>query len=189
MDKLELWYLAKPYVLKQAWGIYNPAYLKFGFDHHNGVDFALESDRRIHSPCPIRIVDIGYNDGAGNYIRFITTKQYMVLGDICYVGGMIMHMESQAVKVGDILKVGDFLGIGDNTGFSTGPHTHLSTYRLIADISNGNVPLTNRLDKDPSTDYTFDPALLFNGFYAVDSGTVLSLLQGIILLLKKAIGT
>jgi len=163
----ELYYPAKPFTQTQGWGVLNTAYEQFGFNHHNGVDFALEADHELHCPVRMKVTDVGFNSSAGNYIRAITTQTYAVLGIQCYVGIMIMHMEKQAVVKGQICEVGDFLGIGDNTGFSTGPHTHMSVYRLAKDIPDEN-QLGNRLDKDPAYNNTFDPTPFFNGKFAVD---------------------
>ena len=70
--KLELFYPAKPFAITQGWGIKNPSYEQFGFSHHNGVDFILGKDKKLHAPCDLVVTDVGYNSGAGNYIRWIT---------------------------------------------------------------------------------------------------------------------
>lgn len=164
MKKLELYYPAKPFIQSQGWGIKNPSYLQFGFDAHNGTDFILGEDSLVYAPVEFEVEDVGYNDGAGNYVRGITTKKYEVDGVECYVGMMFMHFERTFVKKGQNLVVGDQLGIADNTGFSTGPHTHLSLYRLKKRV---NIT-SNRLDKDWHTNYTFDPQPYWTGKYAKD---------------------
>lgn len=183
MSKLELWYPCKPFIVTQGWGISNPTYLQYGFSKHNGVDFkpyvgAVTFD--LHAPLKMEIVEVGFNPGAGNYIRFVTPEKWEVNGIECYVGGMIMHMKQQAVIVGQIVDIGEFIGVANNTGNSTGPHTHLSVYRLKA---KENIP-ENRLDTDVSTNNTFDPQPFWSGYYAVDNKKVFTILLQILSLLK-----
>lgn len=188
-QKLELWYFAKPFNIAQKWGVANPSYKAAGFpfDLHNGLDVSLEADRVLHAPCKLTVTDVGFNNTAGNYIRFILPGKFDVLGDNCYVGGVFLHMEKQAVSVGETVDVGSFLGIGDSTGFSTGPHTHLSLYRLKEDLTFNENAIGNRLDLDPHTDHTIDPLPYFNGYYAVDETQVLGILGTLKSLLAQAI--
>src|SRR5258708_5934383 len=104
-----LYYPAKPFITAQAWGIYNPAYLQFGFDHHNGIDFTLEPDSLVHCPAEFTVVETGFNAGAGNFVRLVTPVKYSVLGAECYIGAMLMHFKEVQVKAGDTLKIGDVL--------------------------------------------------------------------------------
>lgn len=168
--KLELYYPAKPFYVTQDWGVYNTAYTQFGFDHHNGVDFELEPDSLLHAPQRLLVTEVGYvPNGAGNFVRFILTDKWEVLGTECWVGGIVMHMKEQQVKVGQICEIGEVLGIADNTGFSTGPHTHLSLYRLKNNLIRPENTVDNILDTDSHYGHTFNPALFFNGKYAVDN--------------------
>lgn len=162
--KLELYFPAKPYWITQAWGIKNPSYEQFGFSEHNGQDFMLGADKHVYVPVKAEIVEQGYNNGAGNFLRFVTTEKYEVGDKTCYVGFMIMHYKETYLKVGDICEVGTDTGIANNTGFSTGPHTHISWYRLKA---KQNKP-SNRLDINVATDRTFDPQPYWNGKFAQD---------------------
>ncbi len=164
MTKLQLSYPAKPFVQTQAWGVANPSYIQFGFDRHNGSDFMMGVDKRTYAPVRFQVEDAGFNDGAGNFVRGITTEKLEVEGVEAYVGLMFMHHEKLLCKTGDILEEGDVMGIADNTGFSTGPHTHMSVYRLKRQK---NIS-ANRLDTDPHTNYTFDPQPYWNGKYAQD---------------------
>lgn len=154
--KLKLLYPATPFITTQSWGIYNPAYLQFGFSKHNGVDFRLGKDKKLYAPVRMRLVDKGYVEkGAGYYIRFKTTEKWLVEGQECYVSLMFMHLDHLPdYQIGTIKEAGEFIGVPDNTGFSTGPHTHLSTYRLGDN--------DERLDTDKETNYTFDPSTYFD---------------------------
>lgn|SRR3990167_1711386 len=177
--KLSLYYPTKPFVITQGWGIYNPAYLQFGFSKHNGVDFIPYVGAitfPLYAPVKIQVTEVGTQPGAGNFVRFVTTDKWEVEGINCYVGGMFMHMKRQAVEEGQICEAGDLLGEADNTGFSTGPHTHFSPYRL------GDDKFT-RLDTDKETNYTFNPQPYWNGKFAVD--IQINLLKTLIALLQK----
>jgi|GEM_PF-1632159 len=159
--KLELWYPAKPYVVTQAWGIFNLAYRQFGFEKHNGIDFAVDKDCVVVAMCDGIVTDIGINDGAGIYVKYRTLDLVNAEGTDCFVQFFYMHGKQLLVKKNDIVKVGTPLMVADNTGFSTGAHTHISAYRLSPD---GNT----RLDTDPATNNTFDFSKYYNGYFADD---------------------
>lgn len=179
MERLRLYYPTKPYSITQAWGISNPSYVQFGFSKHNGEDFRIGADCLVYAPIACEVTETGFEErGKGNFVRLITTEQHTV-GDIpCFVGLVFMHGEKILVKAGDKLNVGDKIMIPDNTGFSTGPHTHMSCYRL-------GVNKISRLDTDPATNYTFDPHTYWTGHYAVDYPTILGLYGRIKLLLEE----
>src|SRR3990167_5835535 len=127
MSKLELFFPAKPYNVTQAFGIYNPAYLQFGFELHNGADFTIEPDGLVHAMCDGEVTETGFNSGAGNFVRY-KTEPMEAEGRTGVVEFMYMHGKEILVKKGDKVLCGDSLMIADNTGFSTGPHTHISAY-------------------------------------------------------------
>lgn len=158
MKELELYIPGKPFNVTQAWGIYNPAYKQFGFSKHNGIDFKVDDDYLVRAMCDGVVTEVGYNSGAGNFVRYRTNEKVMCEGTECYVYFIYMHATLCLVKHGDKIKAGDPLIIAGNTGFSTGPHTHISAYRVGDDGS--------RLDKDVESNYTFDFSKYFNGFYA-----------------------
>lgn len=176
--KLSLYYPAKPYKVTQAFGILNPSYNQFGFSKHNGVDFTIDTDGIVNAMCDGIVYDVGYNSGAGNYVRYKTTVPVEAEGRTGYVAFMYMHAKSHLVKIGDKVLAGDELIVADNTGFSTGPHTHISAY-FIDNKTNA------KLVGDPTTDHCFDFAKYYNGKYASD------IKEGLIAqikLLQKAIG-
>lgn len=177
--KLELWYFAKPFITTQAWGIYNPAYEQFGFDHHNGQDVLLESDSLFHAPCDMQLISKEWQPtGGGNLVRYKTLERVIAEGTECWVVLVFMHLKvPPAYDIGTVLRVGDVVGVADNTGFSTGPHTHMTVYR--------EDDAGNRLDADPHYNHTFDPKPYWNGYYAVDKVKVLSTLSQIFTLLTN----
>jgi hypothetical protein len=169
METLRLYYPAKPYKVTQRWGIYNPAYLQFGFDMHNGEDCEIGTDKIVHCPVPAKALETGYNDGAGYYVRLRSTQKYIVGDKACYVWFMVMHLEKHLCKAGDSLGVGDPIGIADHTGFSTGPHIHI-TYRRVDEYN-------TQLDLDPRTNNSFDPHPYWTGIHAQDFNTIVGLYQ------------
>lgn len=181
--RLELWYPAKPWFVTQAWGIYNPAYLQFGFDHHNGIDFLVGNDGLLH--CPVqnfRIIDSGFGKDMGYYVRGVTDDVYdFPDGKKAKVYMVFMHGKEQPVIVNNtVIQTGDTLMIADNTGFSTGPHTHWYCARVD--------PMTLiDLDTNKEADFSFDQFPYLNRYYAVDSDKVLTILRTMIDALAKFI--
>lgn len=157
--KLELYKPAKPYIITQAWGIYNPAYKQFGFERHNGVDFAVDADGIVKAMCEGTVIDVGFNSGAGNYVKYMTDLVECE-GEECYVLFMYMHAEKNLCEVGQKVIAGTPLMKAGNTGFSTGPHTHISACRLGKDK-------VTRLDNDYAN-RTFDFTKYYNGKFADD---------------------
>lgn len=193
MKPLEIWYPCKPFLITQAWGIKNPIYgqINEAFNRHNGIDFktyynAINFD--LYSPLEIKITDVGNNSSAGNYIRFISTEKWLVNGLSCYVGGILCHLKYQSVSKGQICAIGRPLGVANNTGFSTGPHTHLSLYRLREDLPTLENRLSNRLDTNTSVNNTFDPQPYWTKFHAQDYGTVINVYRNIISTLASFFG-
>ena len=148
MTKLKLDYPTFPFFITQAWGISNPSYLQFGFSKHNGVDFLLGTDKIAKAMCAGVVIETGFNTGAGNFVKY-RTGLVEAEGTECLVEFYYMHAEKVLVQAGQIVSAGTPLIIQDNTGFSTGPHTHISAYRL-------NPTDWTRLDSALDTNRTFD---------------------------------
>lgn len=186
--KLELFYPAKPYVITQAFGIYNPAYQQFGFTKHNGIDFLIDADSVVRAMCDGIVTEVrdyiqdGKYVGAGKAVRYRTLVPVEAEDHTSYAEFMYMHAKEQLVSVGQKVKAGDPIIIADNTGFSTGPHTHISAYFVN---ENGSKQLIGQSESD----YCFDFSKYYNGYYADDATRVIGILQQVISLLKKFLGT
>jgi len=160
--KLSLYIPAKPYIITQGFGISNPSYQQFGFSKHNGIDFAVDTDGVVNAMCDGIVTQVGFNAGAGNFVRYRTLEPVEAEGRIGYVEFMYMHADEYLVKVGDKILAGDDIIIADNTGFSTGPHTHISSYFIDAK-TNYKLPVL-----DPASDHCFDFSKYYNGKFAAD---------------------
>jgi murein DD-endopeptidase MepM/ murein hydrolase activator NlpD len=192
MNAFKIYWPAKPFVLNQGWGIYNPIYQQFGFSRHNGIDIALGTDKKLYAPCDGQIVRIGSQPtGGGNYFGMMTGPwdfadgSYRVLLDF-------LHCESISVQEGQMLKVGDFMAIADNTGFSNGPHTHIQPRRVKFWNGQFGTNLAWTTEDVNDANNSFDPLPYFGNFYAVDIPHITQLqialvgaLQKLLALLQK----
>jgi murein DD-endopeptidase MepM/ murein hydrolase activator NlpD len=164
MPRFTFPYPVKPWRLTQSWGIYNPAYERFGFSRHNGVDVGHGEDRIIRAPFTGTIVRTGNQpEGGGIFcglyssdvFTFLDQKEARVLVDF-------LHCERLLITEGQTVFRGQAIAIAGNTGFSTGPHTHIQlrrgewrdTYFEPADQNDAN--------------NSFDPAPYYTGTYLID---------------------
>ena len=175
---LDQYYEAKPWKVNQVWGVKNPIYKQFGFGEHNGTDIAPGKNKKLFAPFDCEVTKIGWQpNGAGLYICVLSLVQYdWEDGKRAWVEKTYMHLESTVAKVGDKLKAGDTLAVPDNTGFSTGPHTHIAAKRVMK-VPGGYKDIDTNEAKN-----TFDDAPYYNGKYAVD--IQISVLSKMIDLLK-----
>ena len=128
--KFEWYKPARPFTITQAWGVLNPAYAQFGFSHHNGIDFALQADGKLRAPCRGIVVRTGNQPlGGGIFLGLMTEEFDRPIGTRVLID--FLHCAILLKKEGDIVKIGDVIAIADSTGFSTGPHTHMQTRRVV----------------------------------------------------------
>lgn len=163
--KLSLYYPAKPWIVSQKWGISDPAtYSRFGFTQHNGEDIALGEDKMIYAPAKGTIVKSGNQpNGGGIFIGFLLDDVYTFDdGVTSHVLIDFLHLDHIIGELNKSYGVGSVLAQADNTGFSTGPHTHIQIRR---GEWNGNV--FNVMDKNEANN-SINPDLYWNGSYAVD---------------------
>lgn len=176
-----LWYPAKPFYVTQAWGIDNPSYKQFGFSKHNGVDFLIGKDGMLYAPIRMELIEKDYYPtGAGNFGKYRTMEKYDVDGVNAKFCLMFMHMKAQpSHPLGTVLEIGDLIGPANNTGFSTGPHTHMANF-VVDDLG-------NKIGKNMEANQTFDPRPYFNGRYAVDALNMVQQLKDLIAKLTELI--
>lgn len=179
--RLELFYPVKPLVVNQAFGIYNPAYKRFGFSLHNGIDYAAVSGKHALAMCDGVVKEVGYNDGSGNFVRYRTLGPVTVGDRTGIVEFIYMHAEYTLVGEEQVLKAGDPLMVCDSTGFSTGDHLHISA--CFVDDRGNRIPIGS-----PETVECFDFSPYYNRYFAEDAQKLFGLMYQVIALLKKELG-
>lgn len=173
--KLSLAYEVKPYVVSQGWGEIpldnkgNPVYAQFGFTQHNGVDVLPGHGKEVRAPFDYEVVWAKWMpNGGGNVLGVLSQNEYDgPLGKPAYVLIDFLHLESFTKFPGGVGyrgKAGDLLAIADNTGFSTGPHTHIQ-YRWVYKDKGG----LKDVEKNKAHN-SFNPEPYRSGVYAEDLG-------------------
>jgi murein DD-endopeptidase MepM/ murein hydrolase activator NlpD len=188
MPKLSLPKEVKPYVVTQKWGVHRPdVYAQFGFDDHNGTDVMPGNRKEVRASVPYEVQRIIWQPNGGGLVMGIVSQgEYDAPdGKPANVQIHYLHLEKTLKKVGDRGAVGDVLAIADNTGFSTGPHTHLAHKwirrkgSLFVDVE------TNGAQN------TFDPEPYRDGSFAEDYATIriltklVSALQQLLLITQR----
>ncbi|HEY7779391.1 MAG TPA: LysM peptidoglycan-binding domain-containing M23 family metallopeptidase [Ktedonobacterales bacterium] len=111
------------------------AYWARGFSwYHNGVDLDNPMGTPIHAAQAGEVIFAGWDPGGGGW----TVK----INNCHHISTFYAHNEKLLVKVHDMVHVGDVISLEGSTGWSTGPHCHLT-------VEWDNVPV--------------DPLLFFQG--------------------------
>lgn len=172
---LQIYYPFKQFWITQPWGVSNPAYAtQFGdpnFKRHNGIDAAVIPAKKTYPVfCPVegfKVQQVRYNpEGGGHEVWLISKNKLQMFEKECYAYLCMVHAEKILVPVGYEPALGELIMIADNTGFSTGPHTHIGLYRVNYDGKR-----ITYLDKNDATG-SYDPYLFFTKQYAVDVSTL-----------------
>ena len=93
------------------------------------MDFSVDRNGIVEAMCAGVVTEVGYNDDNGNYVRY-KTNLVNVDGLDCFVEFVYLHASKILVSKGQNLTAGTPLIVAGNTGKSTGPHTHISAYRI-----------------------------------------------------------
>jgi murein DD-endopeptidase MepM/ murein hydrolase activator NlpD len=172
-----------PWKVNQPWGTLNPAvYSQFGFTRHNGLDIAIGTDGIVRAPFNGHVFQNGFQpNGGGIYCGFLSDDEFDFNSFLCHTpdGAIIpfpagqyrvlldfLHLKSISAVEGQAYKTGDVLAVQDNTGFSTGPHTHIQPRRVTYDGKILNDADTN------DAHGSFDPTQFFPGAYAIQQQTI-----------------
>lgn len=97
---------------------------------HNGLDIGVPMGTRIGAAMEGNVEETGYSPIMGKYVM------------MRHPGGwksLYAHMSSITVQQGQYLVRGGKLGLSGNTGYSTGPHVHLSIYKNGKVVNPANV--------------------------------------------------
>ncbi len=96
-----------------------------GSGEHNGVDFRASVGTDIKTVLSGTVTAVGDTDAAcpgASYGKWVLVKHNNGLSSL------YGHLSLIKVSVGQILITGDTIGYSGNTGYSTGPHLHLTVY-------------------------------------------------------------
>ncbi len=92
---------------------------------HNGVDFGASIGTRVKNVLDGEVVGTGDTDkypGCYSFGRWVMVRHNNGLSII------YGHLSVISAQKGQTLKTGDTIGFSGNTGYSTGPHLHISVY-------------------------------------------------------------
>ena len=124
---------------------------------HLGVDYAAPTGTPIRTTGEGVIIDIGYNSGAGRYIKVKHNSVYAT---------MYLHMSKYAkgMKKGVRVRQGQIIGYVGSTGLATGPHVD---YRFFVNGSpvdplKVELPPSQPIKKDLRTAYETEKDSLIN---------------------------
>jgi murein DD-endopeptidase MepM/ murein hydrolase activator NlpD len=92
---------------------------------HNGVDFRASTGTKVKNVLDGVVVGTGNTDqypGCYSFGKWVMVKHTNGLSTI------YGHLSVISVSTGQNLATGDTIGFSGNTGYSTGPHLHISVY-------------------------------------------------------------
>lgn len=92
---------------------------------HNGMDLRASRGTPVKSPSGGVIVGIGDTDKAcpkGSYGKWVLIRHNNGLSSL------LAHLDLIKVSEGQSVNVGDIIGYSGNTGYSTGPHLHITLF-------------------------------------------------------------
>lgn len=110
---------------------------KISSSRHSGIDLAAPKGTEVKSPNHGKVVLAASN--------LLSTGNTLVIDHGMGLFTSYYHLDTIAVKDGDLVKKGDIIGTVGTTGFSTGPHLHyavsiyntyVNTYQTLSGIFN-----------------------------------------------------
>ena len=87
---------------------------------HSGIDLAAPTGTSVKATLDGKVAETGFNRIFGNYVIITHDRGYQSLYG---------HLSAVYVKRGQYVTQGTTVGAVGNTGYSTGPHLHLSIYK------------------------------------------------------------
>lgn len=118
--------------ITQAYGQTESAKKLYKTGFHNGTDFRAPIGTPVYAAEDGNVFAVG-NNGRVQYGKFIVIKHGNNLATL------YGHLSRQVVQSGDSVKKGDIIGYSGNTGYSTGPHLHLTVY-WAPSVTMKNIP-------------------------------------------------
>ena len=198
--KLELWYpVKKPGIASQGFGPSKtapdllPMYKKLGLLAHNGIDYPLPRGTPIRAAHNGLVVYAGMDSNGGWGVVIRTQEPFDYNNDLVFAKSIYWHLlPNIPVKVGAQVKAGDIIGYADTTGLATGSHLH---FGLKPQLKVENDWTWYNVEQNNGYNGSIDPAPYWNGYYAEDAQTIISImgqqisiLQKLVSLMKLALG-
>lgn len=85
-------------------------------DFHTGLDIAAPAGESIYAVLPGRVIQVGYSETNGNFIRLAHGSNLETV---------YSHCHSILATTGTVVRSGERIALVGSTGISTGPHLHL----------------------------------------------------------------
>lgn len=92
---------------------------------HNGIDFGVPEGTKVTSALSGIVVETGNTDairGCYSYGKWVLVKH------VNNISTLYAHLSHISVSPGEPVATGGLLGYSGNTGYSTGPHLHFTTF-------------------------------------------------------------
>ncbi len=118
------WPLANVYIT-QKFGKTNASGRLYVSGTHNGVDFRAAVGTPILSAGNGRVAGVGNTDADCKGVSF---GKWILIKYDNGLASTYGHLSNIAVSAGQTVKAGEVVGYSGNTGYSTGPHLHVSMY-------------------------------------------------------------
>ncbi len=97
----------------------------YGRPFHPGTDFGVPIGSKIKSVSDGKVIGFGNTDA---YPGCTAWGKWIVVEHDNGLTSLYAHLSSIQVDVGQRVSAGQTIGLSGNTGFSTGPHLHLTLY-------------------------------------------------------------
>jgi|AntRauTorcE11897_2_1112592.scaffolds.fasta_scaffold11822_2 murein DD-endopeptidase MepM/ murein hydrolase activator NlpD len=121
------WPVDSVYITQQfggtAFAATNPGV--YGRPFHPGTDFGIPIGTRVKSIAPGVVIGYGNTDA---YPGCNAWGKWIVVEHDNGLTSLYAHLSSISISNGQRVNVGETIGLSGNTGFSTGPHLHLTLY-------------------------------------------------------------
>jgi len=130
-----LWPLDLPSIT-QHFGVTEDSKRLYASGSHNGIDLRASSGTRLTSPAPGTVMGIGDTDVAcpkASYGKWVLIQHDNGLTTL------MAHFSLIKVTQGQHVGAGELIGYSGNTGYSTGPHLHISVFASDG-VSVGTLP-------------------------------------------------